>query len=685
MKTFSPLAFGRAAAFVILITAPSITLLSVAASGQVPTATSMDASHSGAVVSPAIREIIRLVAGGNIDLAEFEPFTPLRLADFMTILAQRDDARGLDSLLKAGVDPNLLNSSGTSGLHGAVMANSIASARVLIAAGARIDLDSEFGSPEEFARNVGSVEMRRLFPAVEAGASAMLRQGIILRDLVLVREAIAGGADVSEADAEGYTPLHDAIGRDEFEIAKALLEADASITAKTHDGLTPLALAVMHGNVKLVNLLINFGADVDARVGALPLMSVAVIAGHDEIVAVLLDAGASIEATVENKMRPAVLARILNNEKLVNLLGGAPELDEEIDLIQLLVAGDFVGVVKALAGGANPDVKSSDGTPFVILAAALGDAETFEAIIRANADLQVEDRNGATPLNAALVNEDEAAGDKIVSLVLERASGKLFSNMLENTDQNGRRTIVTLATRTGVDFSENSAFQRSLGTISSTSRNDLLAGFTDGEMSALMAATIVGNVELVKAAKRYEVPLFKPHGISLQDIARTQGRYEILAHLPDDRALPPGLMRGASRNVKVEVQLLLQQWGYYSGAIDGAIGPASRAAMIAFLNDRAVELRAMAEASDLVTKNTNPPSSASVPTLDIEWRPSPESCIWNLVEWQGLDGKRTTFTGCIHPSENAWNTNGFALHHRHGQAPVVELFGATGWASTERF
>ena len=50
------------------------------------------------------------------------------------------------------------------------------------------------------------------------------------------------GANVNESDFWGYTPLHEAAAKNKLEICKLLLEHGAQVDAKTREGQTPFDL-----------------------------------------------------------------------------------------------------------------------------------------------------------------------------------------------------------------------------------------------------------------------------------------------------------------------------------------------------------------------------------------------------------------------------------------------------------
>ncbi|MCB1097244.1 MAG: acyltransferase family protein [Verrucomicrobiae bacterium] len=86
--------------------------------------------------------------------------------------------------------------------------------------------------------------------------------------------------------------------RGEDEALAALLKADADPNGRDPLGITPLSWAALVNNIEATRLLIEDGADVNARNisdGATPLHA-AVFLGRDEIALRLLDAGAKVDA-----------------------------------------------------------------------------------------------------------------------------------------------------------------------------------------------------------------------------------------------------------------------------------------------------------------------------------------------------------------------------------------------------
>jgi ankyrin repeat protein len=81
---------------------------------------------------------------------------------------------------------------------------------------------------------------------------------------------LANRADVNAASNSGYMPLHGAVSYGNMDTKKLkveiLLKSGANVNAKTSsDGETPLHKAISRGDIEIVKLLLNYGADVNAK------------------------------------------------------------------------------------------------------------------------------------------------------------------------------------------------------------------------------------------------------------------------------------------------------------------------------------------------------------------------------------------------------------------------------------
>ena len=183
-----------------------------------------------------------------------------------------------------------------------------------------------------------------LAAALSAGASdapplvSAVRDG----DVAAVRLLLGQGADANAAEGDGLSALHWAARRGEPEIAKVLLNSDATADAKTRNGAyTPLHEASKAGNAAVARVLLAAGADPAARTttgGATPL-HFAAISGSATAVDVLLEYGAEIDVReAVSEQTPLTWAAAGNHLETVSaLLGGGADPEAAtrvVDVVQ---------------------------------------------------------------------------------------------------------------------------------------------------------------------------------------------------------------------------------------------------------------------------------------------------------------------------------------------------------------
>jgi ankyrin repeat protein len=184
--------------------------------------------------------LVALLLGGAARAAAADT----RLAE----AAQKRDITAVRTLLSQKVDPNAPGRDGTPALLWIVRVDDVETARLLVKAGADVKLANRQG-------------LTPLALAAANGSAPMLK---VLLD---------AGADANAPDPANQTPLMLAAGVGSLDAARVLLEHGATLDAKDAQfEQTALMVAVRENHPQVVKLLVELGADVNAktRVGPTP-------------------------------------------------------------------------------------------------------------------------------------------------------------------------------------------------------------------------------------------------------------------------------------------------------------------------------------------------------------------------------------------------------------------------------
>lgn len=220
-------------------------------------------------------------------------------------------------LAEAGADINARNAFDATALMWC--AGDLAKVRFLLSKGADVTAHSKLGrTPLVIAAMYdGASEIIRLLMEKGADVSARDKEGVTalesaatVNDVESARLLLAKGADPNTKDSAGFTPLLAAAsnGDRSTEMVKLLLQHGAAVNVACAESLelvkngplrlgslTPLMVAVPHGNYATVELLVNAGADINAKdARGMTALTFAVSSDHPDprIVRLLLAKGA---------------------------------------------------------------------------------------------------------------------------------------------------------------------------------------------------------------------------------------------------------------------------------------------------------------------------------------------------------------------------------------------------------
>ena len=245
------------------------------------------------VASSANLQIVKMLvkAGAGVRATSNEGNTCLF---FATYRGHTETMRYLVGLPQ--VDVNHKNNKSLTALHCAANNNHAAVVEVLIDAGADIEAkdDATGSSVLHLSRGLDVVKL-----LVKAGAEVRVTDdngstclaGASARGEAETVRYLVGlpEVDMNHSSNKGYTSLHRAVLRKHSDVVKVLIDAGADVEAKTDNGCAPLHRACMVGNPEIVQMLVEAGADVcEMDDKSDRCLSVAARYGHTETVRYLV-------------------------------------------------------------------------------------------------------------------------------------------------------------------------------------------------------------------------------------------------------------------------------------------------------------------------------------------------------------------------------------------------------------
>jgi ankyrin repeat protein/mono/diheme cytochrome c family protein len=245
-----------------------------------------------------------------------------------------------------------------------------------------IDQGAEFRNDiaEEEAPKPIDPRLAALIAAARSGNHAMVEQRLPAdKDLINTK------------DPGGSTPLHHAAGYGDLETIKLLIDNGADVNAKNRRGSTPLLWAI--DNEAKVRLLLSRGANVNARQveGRTPLYQAASLGNATAVVRLLLDNGADPNLAMANGRTPLMAAAGRGDVEAMTLLVNA----------------------KAVV-----DTKNGAGETALVLAAGDGNPRAVQFLLDHGADARVKTKRSET----ALGNAGTAGNEEAVRLLLDHGA-----------------------------------------------------------------------------------------------------------------------------------------------------------------------------------------------------------------------------------------------------------------------
>ena len=327
-------------------------------------------------------------------------------------------------LIDAGADIETRTKQGFSALHTASCFGKLGTVKMLVRAGAGVRvadntgatcliLAAYFGHTETVCYLVGlpDVEVNH----EENKGYTALHCAVLEGHHDVVEVLIDAGADIDARTSEGRAPLHYACEDGKLAIVKVLLKAGADVCATDNEGTTCLMLASICGHTETVRYLVGL-PDVEVNHGendCFTALHFAVQEGHRDVVEVLIDAGADIDARTSEASTPLHYACGDGKLAIVKVLvraGADLCATKNTGATCLILATNFghTEIVRYLVGLPEVDVNAGNNHSCTSLHFAVmnndgSHPEIVPVLIDAGADIEAKYGNGRSPLLVACV------------------------------------------------------------------------------------------------------------------------------------------------------------------------------------------------------------------------------------------------------------------------------------------
>ena len=294
-------------------------------------------------------ETVRYLVGlpdVEVNHEENKGFTALHFA----VQEGHDDV--VEVLIDAGADIDARTSEGCTHLHYACGGGKLAIVKVLVKAGADVCATYSEGTT-------------CVMSAVHDRHTETVRYLVSLPDV-----------DVNHEENDSFTALHFAVQEGHHDVVEVLIDAGADIEAKSSEGCAPLHYACGDGKLAIVKLLVKAGADVCATDDqGSTCLNVASGNGHTETVRYLVGlTEVDVNAANDHSCTSLHAAVMRNNER-------HPEIGQVL-----------------IDAGADIEAKNGQGRSPLLMACQVGKLDVVKMLVKAGADVCATDNQGATCL-----------------------------------------------------------------------------------------------------------------------------------------------------------------------------------------------------------------------------------------------------------------------------------------------
>lgn len=271
-------------------------------------------------------------------------------------------------------------------------------------------------------------------------------------------------SSINALTKSGETPLISAIVTGDVELVRLMLQRGADVEARCVDHITPLMHAVMHGHLSILDLLLSKGAQVNATTAGWTALHRAADLVNIPMATLLLAKGADIESRSPKDFLP----------KKHPLARPGSDLDdfEKVDaseadigwtaLLRAATNGQVTMVHILIEKGADIEARSpNNGTP-LICAAECNFEAIVEFLLKSGANVNAEDNFGWKPLHWVMVNR---GGEGVAQILLTHGADinarcLYRKSPLHHAIEKGNDSMVSFLLTAGADYEARDVAER---------------------------------------------------------------------------------------------------------------------------------------------------------------------------------------------------------------------------------
>jgi uncharacterized protein len=354
-------------------------------------------------------------AGAEVKAANRYGVTALSLA------CVNGNAAMIGKLLKAGADANAAGTDDETPLMTVAHTGGVDAAKVLIAHGAKVDARESWHGETALMWAAAQKHPPMMTALIAAGADVNAISTVVKWERQTTAEPREKWLPLG-----GLSPLMFAAREGCVECVKVLADADVNLNLADPDGITPMVNAIINGHYDVAAFLLDKGADpnlfdktgraalyaaVDAHTMPASNRPSPDESGNElssrDLIKALLAHGASVN--MQMKTQQPYRTKVDRGNDTMLTTGTTP-------ILRAAKAGDVVVVTMLLEKGANPNLATRNGINPLMAAAGLGTNEsdavgrkktekeaidTIELCLKAGVDVNAVDSKGQTALHGA--------------------------------------------------------------------------------------------------------------------------------------------------------------------------------------------------------------------------------------------------------------------------------------------